>query len=808
MKRAIVYVGLLIIIPVVAGAGTNYTWTGQINAYWTNAGNWNLSNSYPNTSMDTAILSGGVPNQPLIDTAISVSNLLSFGSTTFTISGSGTLTVYSAFMYTNSGVNSVFRPVIAGPGSLTVSGGGKLVLYNANTFSGGASVGTNSCLRGMAQTSSTASPFGNTNNTITLQNGGLELMATNTAAANQVGCLQPVGFGQILVNSSAVKTELYAGQCGVNSNRNYSIAGWRRDCLAVWGIMGKLANQEVFKIDAGMPALTNGILLGSFLVASNDLPANTYSNVACHATYTADNGFQACTNYVVAAADFSNIDGSGTQVVKMPSSTTQNNYNLSADNSVYGLSMGAAAQIAGYKKLSIGAGGLIFEGKYDNASITNAIQCDLNFGNTEGIIYIPGIGSSWAQYWAINGLISAGNGLTVWGRGAILCTNLAGLNNVSGPVTINGSAVWINDAVPVTNWLVLKNASVYDCNSSGNITFNNGPIEVYGYCRIVPRTDLTITLNSALKGDGILYLNPYTSQCYINGLNDNFTGGFVMRGSGTHTFAATSTSHAVYLYNQTTRVTFMGDSNVSSTCWITNEYGSLRSLDFWSGNPQVGSIRGDGDIVLGGGGSTNTTLTLGGDNTDMIISGKISQRSANAYGRLIKIGSGILTLSGANTYTGVTTVAAGTLQLSGSVAGSVTAASSATVTGSGQIKSDLNMNAGGICKISISDSNVYDQLSVTGSVTVADSVLSVSLVSGYLPRSTDAMYILLNGGTDSINGAFKDLPEGAKVDVNVVNGTRYKATVLYHANGDGGSVGNDIALTNFFACVGTVLAVR
>jgi|GEM_PF-4758746 len=77
---------------------------------------------------------------------------------------------------------------------------------------------------------------------------------------------------------------------------------------------------------------------------------------------------------------------------------------------------------------------------------------------------------------------------------------------------------------------------------------------------------------------------------------------------------------------------------------------------------------------------------------------------------------------------------------------------------------------------------------LSGAVTLGGN-LQVSIISGYNPQPGDTFFVLLNDGTDAINGAFANAPGGHYV----IPG--YDFAVNYAANGDGGGVGNDIALT-------------
>jgi autotransporter-associated beta strand protein len=92
----------------------------------------------------------------------------------------------------------------------------------------------------------------------------------------------------------------------------------------------------------------------------------------------------------------------------------------------------------------------------------------------------------------------------------------------------------------------------------------------------------------------------------------------------------------------------------------------------------IGSLEGDGTVFLG-----PKVLVIGSNNNSRTFAGVIRDGGLNqgAGGRLTKIGTGTLTLSGANTYTGGTTVSAGVLKV-------------ANTTGSATGTGAVNVNAG------------------------------------------------------------------------------------------------------------------
>lgn len=193
-------------------------------------------------------------------------------------------------------------------------------------------------------------------------------------------------------------------------------------------------------------------------------------------------------------------------------------------------------------------------------------------------------------------------------------------------------------------------------------------------------------------------------------------------------------------------------------------------------------------------------------------------------GGLTKLGAGTLVLTSrgsGNTYRGGTTVSAGTLLVSSSAGpGPVSVSSGATLGGNGDIAGAVTVNNGGtlapgnspgtlhlgssLTMSSGSNLNIeigggaagtgYDQVQVTGALTLTGSNLNVSLVNGYTPMVNQLFYI-----ADLLNQA--NLPAGTfgnAVGGTLVSDTQGNSYFIDYAASDpnepSGTLFNDISL--------------
>lgn len=258
----------------------------------------------------------------------------------------------------------------------------------------------------------------------------------------------------------------------------------------------------------------------------------------------------------------------------------------------------------------------------------------------------------------ITGILSDGSadtGLGITKSGSGLLT-LTGNNSHSGPTTINGGTITL----------------------SGAGTLGTGPISLASGTTLNLQKNLNLT--QAVTGSGAIY---NSGSHTITGDFSNFNGSY------THDSNVVST--AFNSLNSTGR---------NTAYHIASPQGASQGMIFGlngDSTQEMGSLSGiPGSLIRGGNVATGTTtLQVGNLNRSETFAGSISNGATKTIA-LAKVGSGVMTLSGTNTHTGPTTVRAGTLHVTGSItASAVTVASSAILSGNGNINSTLTIQSGG-----------------------------------------------------------------------------------------------------------------
>jgi autotransporter-associated beta strand protein len=243
----------------------------------------------------------------------------------------------------------------------------------------------------------------------------------------------------------------------------------------------------------------------------------------------------------------------------------------------------------------------------------------------------------------------------------------------------NNSSLAFSDTSTAGSATITTNGSAAFNNSStaGNATIiNNGGLRFFDTSTA---GDATITINST----GTIVFNTSSSAGNATITNNNFLQ-----------FANSTTAGNAIITTNAGGTTFFQDNSTAALArLITNSGGVVDISGLTAAGMTAGSIEGAGSYSLG-----SKSLTVGGSNLSTQVSGVIQDGGSfgGAGGSLVKVGTGILTLSGVNTYTGTTTVNAGALIVNGSIASSslTTVNSGAALIGSGTVGSTV-INSGG-----------------------------------------------------------------------------------------------------------------
>ena len=263
------------------------------------------------------------------------------------------------------------------------------------------------------------------------------------------------------------------------------------------------------------------------------------------------------------------------------------------------------------------------------------------------------------------------------------------------------------------------------------------------------------------------------------GINGDITGaaGINKTGNGRLTLAGTNS--------------YAGPTNINAGVLEIGNGGATGSL-------------GSGNVNNAGTLKFNRTGTL---NVPNIISG---------VGPVQQNGLGTTILAGLNTYTGPTTVNAGNLQVAGSISGSITTVNvNGTLSGTGTVGTVMvnggtlapgaspgilnsgNITfSGGALSVELNGTTVgtlYDQLNVTGSVTLQSNV-ALAINFGYGKQIGDSFTIVNNDGVDAIGGAGRFTFSGTPLqdgDLFSDFGNNTSLLIDYTA----GSDNNDVVLT-------------
>lgn len=397
-----------------------------------------------------------------------------------------------------------------------------------------------------------------------------------------------------------------------NNRATLLISGYTSGSIYHGPQFGALAvNDKIYVTEA--PATVNGMVAPYLMEGTGDFLTYDGSGSGFkRATYTANNNINvADPNAIVAIA-------------------SMNHQTLNSDNEIYALKINNSHIYGVGKKLTIGSGGLSYV-----AGSNPRMECDLAFGNAEGLIYNIAIAD-------LQGEITGSNGLTRWGSGKLY---LSHANNYTGVTTLNDGET------------VLKAAGALPAGQ---------PLVING------RADLNI---GGASGTTTLELNGYDiapSSIIMSGgqIINNSANEAVITLPSSITYNGSVNAAGIWPYRNRPARAVLAD-NKTTTFWIAD---GNASYDFYLGNwsnesqlPVSGTDvtvmkRGPGRMLIAAFNSSFTGTVVVEDG--MLVSylnAKFAQSLGNAANNLQLQRNGVLSFSGG----GLGTSASGTLTFSG-----------------------------------------------------------------------------------------------------------------------------------------------
>jgi fibronectin-binding autotransporter adhesin len=559
--------------------------------------------------------------------------------------------------------------VVGGTGTLNKTGSGTLVLSAANLYTGGTTIS------GGTLAINSASSLGTSIGGLTINAGTLEVSSgfsatTAIALGNSTSTLQIDG-GQIfsvatVVSGNGTLNKTGSGTLVLATANSYS--------------GGTVLNGGTLSIIAG--ALGSGALTinaGTLELAGSLTAAPTLTLSSSSSAIQVDNGFTYSLNSAITGTGGLNVTGGGTLALG-GANTFSGGTTVTAGT----LQLNASERLLNTAPLTVNGGTLnlqsfnetvgaltLSSGTITGSGTLTASSITLQAGSISAIL----AGTTLTKSTAGTMTLSAANvftGATAVNAGVLQVIANDALGSVgAGTSVANGAELRLNNV----NYSTAESVSINGSGiSNGGALRNVGTSTFAG--QVTAATDATIN-----AGGGTLNL---TGGLVKNGTTLTLTGGghvnvggIGISGSLLHSDlvvdGTTVTLSAASSYNGPTTVQNsgtlqLGASNVlPSSPQTALTINTSSAFDLASYSDAVASLAGDSTgIVKNSVAASTSTLTVNPSNsTSTTFAGVITGTNSGAQGNvsLVKSGAGTFVLSGANTFTGDTTVNGGTLVL-------------------------------------------------------------------------------------------------------------------------------------------------
>jgi RHS repeat-associated protein len=700
----------------------------------------------------------------------SVSAILA-GSVGLTKSTSGTVTLSGANTYTgvttvSAGVLSVSSLANGGSASnigQSTNAASNLVLGGGTLQYTGSTVSTD---RNFTLTAATTS---------TLDVGSGTMLTISGASTTTTGALTKAGAGTLTLSGA----NTYTGATTIsNGTLKEGTSSALPTAAAVTISSGAIFDLNNYNVTIGSLAGAGGVALGSGPLTVNGSTSTSYSGVI--------DGSGSLTK-----------SGSGTLTLSGLSTYTGATTITGGTLSTSSLANGGTASNIGQSTNA--ASKLVFSGgtlQYTGSSVS----IDRNYTLT-------------SSYWGTID-IASGSSLAILGSNTSTTGALSKIG--SGTLVLNNAYTLSQFSLTGGLLKIGSSPATFSVNNyiGGSSTFDiNGHNVALG--SVVGNSPALITNNGGNDAELTLVAGSVGYGGYISTAIQDGTSKLSLRIQAYAYLYSTSNSYSgVTTIENNSPLSASAANALSSNSAVSISAGSILNLNGYDN--VIAALAGSGTVSNSATGTTRT-LTVG-NSTNTTFFGTIVNGGTGSTGvvALTKIGSGTLTLSGTNTYTGATAINAGTLEVDGSTlsSGTIAANSTGRLTGTGSVGAvtvasggsvapgsagpgvlstrNVTLNSGSSFVGEINGSTAgagYDQLNVTGTVSLGGATLSLSGTRAQ--HGGDAIVLIKNDGTDAVTGTFGGLSEGSLL---VVGGTRYKITYAYNeATGTAGT-GNDVAL--------------
>ena len=408
--------------------------------------------------------------------------------------------------------------------------------------------------------------------------------------------------------------------------------------------------------------------------------------------------------------------------------------------------------------LTLGSGGITISsapaaGAVTIGNSTNTLNVALSAGQTW-------TNSSANTMTVVNGITSTGTSgtraLVLSGAGGFTLNGVIGNGGLGGTISLQDSSsgtttlsaannytggTWLSSGTLVANVADTgtgTSATAGALGAGGLISFRGGTLQYTSnsagsdYSGRIVNSANSISINT--NGQNVTFASALADSNYA-GLTKSGLGALILNAA--NNYSGTTTINAGTLQ--------LGNTLAAQNSTVS--IGATNGLTFTSGTTSftIGGLSGSSAEALTNTGSASVALTVGNNNLAASYSGALS-----GGGSLIKVGSGTQTLSNPNTYTGVTTVNNGTLNITGSTgASSAVGVAGGYLAGTGTVNGAVTVSSAG--GINLANGS-------TGTLTLA-STLSITGAAGAnnlqfdLANGSAAADVLKVSGTPSVTNA-------------------------------------------------------